>query len=48
MQTKISKALRVVEFTHTYEKGKRQVFGPKSIKSVLTLDTIAEQSEIEE
>ena len=41
-------APRVVEFTHTYEKGKRQVFSPKSIKSVPILDTIVEQSEMEE
>ena len=38
----------VFKFTHTYENGKRPEFIPKSIKSVLTLDTIAEQSEIEE
>ena len=48
MQTHISEAHRVFEFTHTYEKGNREVFAPKSIKGVITLDTIAKQSEIEE
>ena len=48
MQTQISKAPRVFEFTHTYEKGKRRVFAPPYIKSVTTLDTIAKNSEIEE
>ena len=48
MKTQISKAPRVFVFTHTYEKGKRQVFASKSIKSVATLDTITEQGEIEE
>ena len=47
MQNQISKAPRVIEFTHIYEKGKRWVFVPNSIKNVLTLDTIVEQSEIE-
>ena len=46
MQNQISKSPRVIEFSHTYEKGKKQVFSPKSIKSVSTLDTIAEQREI--
>ena len=47
-KTHISKAPRVFEVTHTYEKGKIQFFAPISIKSVSTLDTIAKQREIEE
>ena len=48
MQTLISKAPRVVEFTHTYEKEKKQIFAPKSTKSVSTLDTIAKETKWEE